>query len=104
MGDFEDVFGAGADAVDIIEMHNRQYLRELRQEKSRDLRSIAGAKAKAGSEGNELELWRTLMLSRGYLKGPRFSSFEELSEWERENARPHVRRRTPFGFEVFYTK
>lgn len=34
LGDFEDVFGAGADAVDIIDRFSRQEMRAQRQSKT----------------------------------------------------------------------
>ncbi|WP_428544097.1 hypothetical protein [Profundibacter sp.] len=92
MGDFEDVFGAGADAVDIIDGYNREYLRETRKQKLETANSQDGQ-----------ETWRASMFARGYTQGPLFSSFEELSNWDRTNERPHVRRRTSDGFEVFFT-
>jgi len=103
MGDFEDVFGAGADAVDIIDGYNRQYLRSSSREKANWWGTATEDELEAAEQQDEVVAWRASMASRGYSKGPQFSSYDELSEWDRGNNRPHVRRRTSFGYEVFFT-
>lgn len=97
MGDFEDVFGAGADADDIIDGYSRDYIREQAALKR-------AAKRKPFPSTNiDIEDWRASMSARGYIKGPRFNSYDELSKWDKSNRRPHIRRRNSDGFEVFFT-
>jgi len=52
---------------------------------------------------SDFEGWCKAMESRGYSRGPRFSSYSELSNWDKTNKRPHVRRRSPNGFDVYFT-
>lgn len=54
-------------------------------------------------QNSEIQEWRNSMESRGYSRGPTFSSYLQLSEWDKTNNRPHVRRRSPRGFEVYFT-
>jgi hypothetical protein len=58
---------------------------------------------KVDEQQDEFEAWRASLLAKGYKQGPRFSSYDELSEWDRTNKLEHVRRRTSFGFEVFFS-
>lgn len=103
MGDFEDVFGAGADAVDIIEGYNRQYLRASNREKANWWGTASEEELEAADQQDEIEAWRASMASRGYQRGPQFASYDELAEWDKHNKRPHVRRRNSRGFEIFFT-
>jgi len=103
VGDFEDVFGAGADAVDIIDGYSRQYERASAREKANWWGTATEEELEATDSYDELDAWRRSMLSRGYTRGPRFSSYTELSAWDHENKRPHIRRRNGNGFEVFFT-
>lgn len=103
MGDFEDVFGAGADAVDIIDGYSRQYQRASAKEKANWWGTATEEELEDADYVDELDAWRRTMVSRGYTKGPRFSTYAELSAWDRENKRPHIRRRNGNGFEVFFT-
>lgn len=100
MGDFEDVFGAGADAVDIIEGYSREYERSSRSEKAswNDAASRAGVK-----EQSDDRSWAVAMEAKGYAQGPQFSSYEELSAWDCSNTRPHVRSRSGEAFQVYFT-
>ena len=41
---------------------------------------------------DEVDNWPTSMSARGYVQGPKFSSYEELSAWDSSNTRPHIRR------------
>lgn len=102
MGDFENVFGAGADADDIIDGYNREYLRASENE-TECCDTATDDQFEAEGQQNELSAWRASISARGYTPGPRFSSFEELSEWDKENKRPHIRRRNSDGFEVYFT-
>ena len=96
MGDFQDVFGAGADAVDIIEGFNRQYLREQRA-------NAFEARA-ARRHDNSDNAWLATMLAGGYRKGPFFESYDALACWERAEApRPHIRKPLNGGYQVFFT-
>ncbi|MDQ2094507.1 hypothetical protein [Rhodalgimonas zhirmunskyi] len=96
MGDFQDVFGAGADAVDIIEGFNRQYLREQRIN-AREART-----ARRHTESDES--WIATMRASGYVEGPFLASFDALSRWERASPAPHVRRPMKGGYQVFFSK
>lgn len=100
MGDFQDVFGAGADAVDIIDGYSREYERSSLSEKAsrNSASSLAGAK-----EQNDGRSWMAAMEAKGYAQGPQFSSYEELSAWDRSNTRPHVRSRSGEAFQVYFT-
>jgi hypothetical protein len=99
MGDFEDIFGEGADIESIIDGICEEYSRES----ARLARGATRRKRDKNSYQDELDAWRNSMISRGYTKGPQFSTYEELSAWDRENKRPHIRRRNGCGFEVFFT-
>lgn len=103
MGDFEDVFGAGADAVDIIEGYNDQYLRSSHKEQVNWWGNASPEELAAAEELDENDAWRASMSSRKYEQGPCFSTYSELSDWEKTNNRAHIRRRTAMGFEVFFT-
>lgn len=103
MGDFEDVFGAGADAVDIIEGYNDQYLRSSHKEQVNWWGNASPEQLAAAEELDENDAWRASMRARKYEQGPCFSSFKELSDWDKVNNRAHIRRRTAMGFEVFFT-
>lgn len=52
---------------------------------------------------DEVDDWSTSMSAKGYIKGPQFPSYEELSIWDLSNKRPHVRSRTSQGFQVYFT-
>ena len=103
MGDFEDVFGAGTDAADIIDRYSRQYQRASARERANWHGTATEEELEAADYGEELDAWRQRMVSRGYTEGPTFSTYAELSAWDRENKRPHIRRRNGSGFEVFFT-
>jgi hypothetical protein len=103
MGDFQDVFGAGADADEIIDHYSRQYARASAREKVDWWGNATEAELEAAECRDELVAWRRSMVSRGYTEGPTFSTYAELSAWDRENKRPHIRRRNENGFEVFFT-
>ena len=102
MGDFQDVFGAGADSVRLMETFARQEKRSSSREKANQWGLADDEREETGYQ-DELDAWRNAMSSRGYTSGPRFSTYEELSEWDRTNKRPHVRRRNSDGFEVYFT-
>ena len=103
MGDFEDVFGAGADAVEIIDRYSRQYQRASAREKANWHGTATEEELEVADYADELDAWRQRMVARGYTKGPKFSTYAELSVWDRENKRAHIRRRNGEGFEVFFT-
>lgn len=52
---------------------------------------------------DETDIWITSMLSLGYVPGPEFSSYEELSAWDGGNTRPHVRRLIDGKYKVYFT-
>ena len=52
---------------------------------------------------DENAAWVTSMLERGYIKGPEFSSYEELSAWDGANKRSHIRRLIGNKYQVFFT-
>lgn len=95
MGDFQDIFGAGASFDSIMYGINREH---ADAERRRARKEEADYEKQA-----EMDAWRSAMLARGYVEGPEFSSYEELSDWDRMNRRPHVRRRNSSGFLVFFT-
>lgn len=100
MGDFEDVYGAGADAVDIIDGYSREYVRSSRSEKS----NWNGESSRASSEEQGgIDTWSAAMIAKGYAPGPRFSTYEELSTWDSSNARSHVRSRSDQGYQIYFT-
>ncbi|WP_172321685.1 hypothetical protein [Alterinioella nitratireducens] len=49
------------------------------------------------------EAWVASMSARGYVRGPDFSSYEELSAWDDSNTRPHVRRLIGDKYQVYFT-
>jgi hypothetical protein len=99
MGDFQDVFGAGADALDIIDGYSREYERSSRSEKA----SWNGAASRAGVKEQSDDLsWAVATEAKGYAQGPQFSSYEELSAWGRSNTRQHVRSRSGQAFQVYF--
>lgn len=103
MGDFEDVFGAGADMDDIIDGFDREYFEELREERLDQSEFDTNERRKAQSQ-REVDAWCASMMERGYEPGPRFSLYEELIVWDKTNKRPHVRRRALNEFVVYFTK
>lgn len=77
MGDFEDVFGAGADADDIINYYssrNTDYDDQLEPREEVD-----------SAEAYEYVAWMDKMRHRGFVDGPSFSTFDDLSDWLKEN-------------------
>lgn len=105
MGDFEDVFGSGADAVDIIEGYSREYERgsTRRKPNGRSTTTHRDSKSEDTERQDELSSWSASMVARGYTKGPVFPSYEDLSVWDRSNTRPHVRRSSYRGYLVYFT-
>ncbi|AXI46339.1 hypothetical protein C1J03_10070 [Sulfitobacter sp. SK012] len=100
MGDFQDVFGAGADADDIIDGYSREYERSSRSEKA----NWNGASSDVGSkEQRHNDSWSSAMAAKGYTQGPHFSSYDELSAWDSSNARSHVRSRNDQGYQIYFT-
>ncbi|WP_341369160.1 hypothetical protein [Yoonia sp. BS5-3] len=51
---------------------------------------------------DETDAWLATMSAKGYVKGPQFSSYEDLLNWDLSNTRPHVRRRSDQGYQVFF--
>jgi len=90
MGDFERTFGAGADAVGIVERYSRQRNTEERRREP-DAREA------------ELNEWCASMEARGYTRGPHFDTYERLAVWDRSNTRPHIRRPSYRGHFVYFT-
>jgi|Cruoilmetagenom7_1024161.scaffolds.fasta_scaffold00298_17 hypothetical protein len=52
---------------------------------------------------DESAAWVTSMSARGYIRGPEFSSYEELSAWDGSNTRPHIRRLIGDKYQVCFT-
>lgn len=52
---------------------------------------------------NQNAAWVTSMSARGYIRGPEFSSYEELSAWDGSNTRPHIRRLIGDKYQVCFT-
>lgn len=103
MGDFEDVFGAGADAADIIDGYSDQYVRSSHKEQVNWWGNASPEELAAAEELDENDAWRASMTARKFEQGPCLSTYSELSDWEKTNKRAHIRRRTAMGFEVFFT-
>lgn len=103
MGDFEDVFGAGADAVDIIDSYSRAYERSSRKERGDRSNTSPSGVLNAADRNDGNGSWSAAMAARGYIKGPHFPSYEELSSWDSSNTRPHVRSRSEGGYQVYFT-
>lgn len=47
--------------------------------------------------------WADKNLSKDYIEGPKFSSYEALSSWESNNKRPHIRKSIDGEYLVFFT-
>jgi hypothetical protein len=100
MGDFEDTFGAGADAVDIIDGYSREYVRSSRSEQL----NWCGKSSRTDSkEQGDNDTWSAAMVAKGYTLGPGFGSYEELSAWDSSNSRSHVRRRIDQCYQIYFT-
>ena len=50
----------------------------------------------------EQDPWIDLMLSRGYSRGPTFSSYEALAIWDSNNKRAHTRKKLKDVYHVFF--
>ncbi len=90
MGDFQDEFGTGADADDIIDGNSREYERSSRSEKA-NWNSVS-SHGDSKEQGHN-DSWSSAMAAKGYTQGPHFSSYDKLSAWDSSNARSHVRSR-----------
>lgn len=103
MGDFEDHFGAGADADDIISSNNAGYGRSTWVQKARWFGEPSQDKLNKAMARDEFEVWSKSMTAKGYIRGPQFETHDKLKEWDATNKRPHVRREGYGGFTVFFT-
>lgn len=103
MGDFEDVFGAGADAAEIIDGFAESYNRSSWKDKVSWWGKPGDEEYEAASQWDENDAWMASMKPKGYVRGPHFDSYQELEEWDRQNTRPHIRRRMYHGHVVFFT-
>ena len=103
MGDFEDHFGAGADADSIISGNSRAYEKSSWVEKARWFREPSLAELEKAELRDEYEAWSKSMIARGYIRGPQFSNYDEMLVWDRGNTRPHIRRKGYGGYTVFFT-
>ncbi|KUJ85982.1 hypothetical protein AVO45_03145 [Ruegeria marisrubri] len=103
MGDFEDVFGAGADAAEIIDGYAESYNRSNWKDKVSWWGKPSDEEYEAASQWDEDDAWMASMKAKGYVRGPHFDSYQELNEWDRQNTRPHIRRPTYYGYDVFFT-
>jgi len=57
----------------------------------------------AAKHKDEIDFWFASMSAKGYVEGPQFASYEELSVWDLSNIRPHVRSQIGQGYQVFFT-
>lgn len=103
MGDFEDVFGAGADASEIIDGYAETYNRSSWKEKVSWRGKPSDEKFEAASQWDEEDAWMASMKAKGYVRGPHFDSYRQLVEWDHVNTRPHIRRPTYYGYDIFFT-
>ena len=100
MGDFERTFGAGADADSIIFGYSGGAEDTSKIDK---IKINNFEKRKRNEYISEIKEWRSNMKKKGYEEGPIFSSYNDLSEWDKKNKRSHIRRPSPYGYEVFFT-
>ena len=103
MGDFEDYFGAGADADSIISSNCKSYGESSNVEKARWFKEPTKQELAAAIAKDELQEWSKAMRLKGYFAGPKFNSYKELQAWDKEVNRPHVRRRFGVFYMVFLT-
>lgn len=103
MGDFEDVFGAGANSDEIISGYARDYNRASHVDKATWFGPASPDELEKAFEKDEIENWCNLMTRSGHEHGPILHNYLELSQWEKTNHRPHIRRKTYRGFIVFFT-
>lgn len=102
MGDFEDVFGAGADADDIIDSYSRAYSNASPVEKARWFGKPDPQKLQAAIDQEELDDWSKKMNRQGFVEKASFKTYEELNQWMKQNIGTElVSRRTTSGFVVF---
>jgi len=103
MGDFEDHYGAGADADNIISNNNVGYARATWVQKARWFGEPSQDKLDKAIARDEFEAWSKAMTAKGYTRGPQFETHDKLKEWDAANKRPHVRREGYGGYTVFFT-
>ena len=103
MGEFEDHFGAEADADNIISRNSDGYSRSSWVEKARWFGEPSKAKLEAAIARDEFETWSKSMIVKGYIRGPQFQSHEDLQKWDSNNKRPHVQREGYGGFTIYFT-
>ena len=103
MGDFEDVFGAGADADSIVDGYSKAYNRASHVEKANWFGRASAEKIEIAIAKDEFDAWCKKVTHQGGKRGPHFLNYSELEVWDKTNKREHIRRRTPTGgFQIFY--
>ncbi|WEF23199.1 hypothetical protein [Paracoccus sp. S3-43] len=76
MGDFEDVFGAGADAAEIIDGFAESYNRSSWKDKVSWWGKPGDEEYEAASQWDENDAWMASMKAKGYVRGPHFDSYQ----------------------------
>ncbi len=104
MGDFEDVFGAGADADDIIDGYSRDYGRENHVGKANWFGNATSKQLAIAQEKDDRDKLYTRMRVRGYHPTEEFKTYKEVVLWDQSNTEPFIR--VPFydGWIVFQEK
>jgi len=95
--------GAGADAAEIINGYAESYNKSSWKDKVSWWGKPSDEEYGAASQWDEDDAWMASMKAKGYVPGPHFDSYQRLAEWDRINTRPHIRRPTYFGYDVFFT-
>ena len=103
MGDFEDQFGAGADADGIISSNNAGYSRSTWVQKARWFGEPSQDQLDKAIARDEFDAWSKSMAAKGYIRGPQFETHDKLKEWDTSNKRPHIRIEGYGGYTVFFT-
>ena len=103
MGDFEDVFGAGADADSIISGYADDYGKATHLEKVNWFRPASPEEEAVAIEKDDFDNWCKKVVRQGGKRGPSFSTYSEMKSWDVSNNKPHVRRRSPRGgFQIYF--
>ena len=105
MGDFEDVFGAGVDADEIISGYSKSYEKASAVEKANWSPFIGTSDPKKllqAHDQDEYDNWSSKMDRQGFVHETSFKTFQELDAWQDKNKTiEFISRRTHLGFVVF---
>ena len=105
MGDFEDVFGAGADADSIIDGYAKDYEKASHLEKANWVGEASPEKINLAIAKDEFDDWCKKVERQGGIRGPVFLTYSDLKKWDEANDLEHIRRRNPDGyFQIYFFK